>query len=111
MKADSRLSPNALAHLLMLALVMFWEAMFVVVKDVLQFISPQLINALRMGIAFLCFAIAHYKHLTRRAWIFGAGAGIRLAAGFYFQAAGMMYTTATKSAFVTSASFQLLWRA
>jgi drug/metabolite transporter (DMT)-like permease len=98
------LSRNAAAHILMLALVMFWGAMFVVVKDVLQFISPQLFNTLRMVVAFACLAIAYraqWSRLTKRAWILGAGAGVCLAAGFFFQAAGMMYTTATKSAFIT----------
>jgi drug/metabolite transporter (DMT)-like permease len=100
----SKLSRTAVAHLLMLGLVMFWGAMFVVVKDALKFISPQLFNTMRMAIAFACLGAAYqkqWKRLTRRAWLFGAAAGACLAAGFYFQAAGMMYTTATKSAFIT----------
>jgi drug/metabolite transporter (DMT)-like permease len=98
-------SQNAMAHLLMLAVVVLWGAMFVLIKVALEVISPQWFNAVRMMIAFACLALVYrkqFRHLTRDAWIFGAAAGASLALGYVFQTQGLVYTTATNSAFITA---------
>lgn len=94
-----------MAHLLMLAVVMLWGAMFVLIKVALAVISPQWFNAIRMMIAFACLALIYrkqFRHLTREAWLFGAAAGGSLALGYVFQTQGLVYTTATNSAFITA---------
>jgi len=105
--ADSapKLSRNALAHLLMFAMVVIWGTMFVLVKEALAYIGPQWFNALRMALAFLCLALVYrrqWSRLTRAAWIAGAAAGGAMAAGFFFQTQGLLYTSATNSAFLTA---------
>jgi drug/metabolite transporter (DMT)-like permease len=102
---SQRISQNALAHLLMLAVVMLWGAMFVVIKVAVDLIPPQWFNAIRMMIAFVCLALMYrkeFRHLTREAWKFGAAAGASLALGYVFQTQGLVYTTATNSAFITA---------
>ncbi|HTU50233.1 MAG TPA: DMT family transporter [Acidobacteriaceae bacterium] len=102
---SQKISQNAMAHLLMLAVVMLWGAMFVLIKVAIDVVPPQWFNAIRMMIAFACLALMYrreFRHLTREAWIFGAAAGASLALGYVFQTQGLVYTTATNSAFITA---------
>ena len=99
-----RLSPSALAHLLLLAVVIVWGATFVLIKDALQDISPLLFNLLRMSLAFAALAFINHRELRRinkRAILFGSIAGLFLAAGYQFQTAGLARTTPVHSAFLT----------
>jgi len=99
-----RLSPSALAHLLLLAVVAVWGATFVLVKDALNDASPLLFNLLRMTLAAIALAIVNRRHLrsiTRPTLAAGAIVGFFLAAGYQFQTAGLARTTAAKSAFIT----------
>ncbi|MGC1783026.1 MAG: DMT family transporter [Acidobacteriaceae bacterium] len=103
--SSPKISRNTLAHLLMFAMVMLWGTMFVLLKEAFAHIEPQWFNALRMTIAFLCLAIvyrAQWRRLTRAAWVAGAAAGATMAVGFFFQAQGLLYTTATNSALLTA---------
>ncbi len=98
------LSPSALAHLLLLAVVLVWGATFVLVKDALQDVSPLLFNLLRMSLAFLALTALNYRQLyrvSRQAVVAGVVAGLLLAIGYQFQTAGLARTTAVKSAFIT----------
>ncbi len=75
------------------------------VKQALADIAPQWFNVLRMVIAFACLALIYrrqWRQLTREAWLFGAAAGGSLAIGYVFQTQGMVYTSATNSAFITA---------
>jgi drug/metabolite transporter (DMT)-like permease len=99
-----RLSPAAVAHLLLLGTVLVWGATFVLVKDALTDVSPLLFNLLRMTLAFLVLAVVNRRGLTRisrRGLAAGAGVGVLLAAGYQFQTAGLLRTTPSKSAFIT----------
>jgi drug/metabolite transporter (DMT)-like permease len=100
----SRLSPSALAHLLLLATVFVWGATFVLVKDALQDSTPLLFNLLRMTLALLVLGAVNHRHLrnlSRRAVVSGVIVGILLAAGYQFQTSGLARTTPAKSAFIT----------
>lgn len=102
---STRISRNALAHLLMIAVVVLWGASFVLVKAVLADITPQWFNSIRMTIAFLCLALLYcdqWRQLTRQAWLAGAAAGACLTAGYFFQTQGLLYTSPTNSAFLTA---------
>jgi drug/metabolite transporter (DMT)-like permease len=99
-----RLSPTALAHLLLLAVVIIWGATFVLIKDALQDATPLLFNLLRMALAFVALAIVNHRQLLsikRQSIISGFMVGLFLAAGYQFQTAGLARTTAAKSALIT----------
>jgi drug/metabolite transporter (DMT)-like permease len=99
-----RLSPTALAHLLLLAVVIIWGATFVLIKDALQDASPLLFNLLRMALAFVALVIINHRQLgsiKRQSLISGLIVGLFLAAGYQFQTAGLARTTAAKSALIT----------
>src|SRR5271154_2386080 len=99
-----RLSPSALAHLLLFGTVLVWGATFVLVKDALADASPLLFNLLRMSLAFAALAIVNHRqlrHINRHAVVSGLIVGLFLAAGYQFQTTGLAHTTPAKSAFIT----------
>lgn len=103
-KTGFGLSASALAHILLLGVVLVWGATFAVVKDALRDAPPLLFNLLRMGLAFVALTAVNYRQLKgvgREAVIAGAITGLFLAAGYQFQTAGLALTTPTKSAFIT----------
>ncbi len=99
-----RISDSALAHILLLMVVIVWGTTFVLVKDALQDCSPLLFNLLRMSLAFIALAIINHRdlrNLNAHALLSGTIVGIFLAAGYQFQTAGLALTTPSKSAFIT----------
>jgi drug/metabolite transporter (DMT)-like permease len=90
---------------------LIWGATFVVVKNGLEHASPFVFLAVRFTIAAALMALFRPKVIGRidREEVF---AGMRLAffmfAGYCFQTAGLQYTTATNSGFVTGSSVVLV---
>ena len=90
---------------------LIWGATFVVAKSGLEHASPFVFLAVRFTIAAALMALFHPKAFGRveREEIF---AGMRLAffmfAGYCFQTAGLQYSTATNSGFVTGSSVVLV---
>ena len=92
------------AYLLMLFTVAVWGSTFVLIKAALADASPAAFNLARMTLAFLVLAIAYHRSWRGiRPWHIAAGAlvGLCLAAGYQFQTIGLVYTTPSKSAFIT----------
>jgi len=92
------------AYLLMLFVVAVWGSTFVLIKAALADASPAAFNFARMTLAFLVLAIAYHRSWRGiRPWHIAAGAlvGLCLAAGYQFQTIGLVYTTPSKSAFIT----------
>ncbi|HEY3707447.1 MAG TPA: DMT family transporter [Terracidiphilus sp.] len=92
------------AYLLMLFVVAVWGATFVVVKDALADASPAAFNLARMTLASAILAVGYHRSLRGiRWWHVGAGAivGFCLAMGYQFQTLGLVWTTPSKSAFIT----------
>src|SRR3974377_1183115 len=86
---------------------LIWGVTFVVVKDVLDRASPFVFLAVRFSFAVILMALLRPQVIQQveNQSIF---AGMRLAffmfAGYCFQTAGLQYTTASNSAFVTGSS-------
>jgi drug/metabolite transporter (DMT)-like permease len=92
------------AYLLMLFVVAVWGATFVVVKGALRDVTPAAFNLERMVLASAILAVAYHRSLRGlRWWHMGAGAivGFCLAMGYQFQTLGLVWTTPSKSAFIT----------
>jgi drug/metabolite transporter (DMT)-like permease len=95
---------KARAYLLMLFVVAVWGATFVVVKDALADASPAAFNLARMTLATAILAVGYHRSLRGlKWWHVGAGAvvGFCLAMGYQFQTLGLVWTTPSKSAFIT----------
>ncbi len=80
-----------------------WGATFVLVKDMLRDISPLLLLALRftLAAAVLAALLARRIQWRRAAIVPGILIGLCLFGGYYFQTAGLQFTTAPKAAFLT----------
>jgi drug/metabolite transporter (DMT)-like permease len=99
------------AELMLILVTMFWGGTFVIVKRSLSDISPMFFIALRFSIAIvlvLPFALKYKHQFTKIAVWGGSLLGVLVFIGFATQTAGLQYTTATKSAFITSTSVVLV---
>lgn len=98
------------AHLIALLLLLFnafvWGGTFVVVRDGIASVSPELFMLLRFALASVVmapFALLS-RRLDRRTIAAGAVLGIFLFLGFWLQTRGLLTTTPLRSAFLTALS-------
>lgn len=99
------------AHLLLVLTTLVWGTTFVLIKYALADISPLLFNAVRMVLAALAMLAIYHRELprfSRGAFRAGALVGIFLFLGYQFQTTGLVYTTPSKSAFLTGVSVVLV---
>jgi drug/metabolite transporter (DMT)-like permease len=97
------------ADLALTAVVAVWGITFVTVHAALAHASTLLFLALRFSLATLALGLSlsgRFRRLERVKESLRAGmlAGICLFGGYYFQTAGLRYTTPSKSAFITALS-------
>ena len=93
------------AEAALLATTLIWGSTFTAVKLGMQEISPVLLIVIRFSLAtafFLVFFRRQLFPIHTSAIIKGSILGFFLFLGFVFQNIGMVYTTASKSAFITS---------
>jgi drug/metabolite transporter (DMT)-like permease len=103
--------PSLKAHLLLLAATVVWGSTFIVIKSALADSTPLVFNAARMVIAAVVLGAMFFRQL-RSLPIGALRAGIEIGTlmwlGYEFQTAGLFYTSASKSAFVTGISVVLV---
>jgi len=103
------LSKRTKAELLLVAATFFWGATFVIVKSALSDASPLLFVALRFLLAgLLMWWVMARGRIERKALLPSLLLGTMLFAGFALQTWGLLYTTPSKSAFVTGFSVILV---
>lgn len=93
------------AEAALLATTLIWGSTFTAVKLGMQEVSPIFLIVIRFALAsvfFLFFFRRQLFPIGRAAIIKGTILGFFLFLGFVFQNVGMVYTTASKSAFITS---------
>lgn len=93
------------AEVVLLSLTIIWGSTFVFLKIGLQDLSPMLMTGTRFLAATLLFLLLFGRKLfpfPRSAVRKGTFLGLLLALGFLAQNVGLNYTTASKSAFITS---------
>ncbi len=105
------MSRSLKAHLLLLAATFVWGATFIVIKNALVDATPLVFNAVRMVIAALLLVAIFFRRLRAvpvAALRAGFVIGTLMWLGYEFQTAGLLYTSASKSAFLTGASVVLV---
>jgi len=105
------MSRSLKAHLLLLAATLVWGATFIVIKAALADASPLVFNAVRMVLAAVLLVVIFRRQLrsvTVGAWRAGFAIGTLMWLGYEFQTAGLLYTSASKSAFLTGVSVVLV---
>ena len=113
------MSRSLKAHLLLVLVTLVWGVTFVEIKDALNDVSPLLFNAVRMTVAGVALLLIFRRHLRMSAAALRTGLwmGTLLWMGYEFQTTGLVYTTPSKSAFLTGVSvvlvpvfLALIWR-
>jgi drug/metabolite transporter (DMT)-like permease len=105
------MSRSLKAHLLLLAATFVWGSTFIVIKNALADSTPLVFNAVRMVFAALVLCIIFFRQLRSipsGALRAGAEIGTLMWLGYEFQTAGLLYTSASKSAFLTGISVVLV---
>lgn len=98
------------ADLTLLLVTAIWGSTFVIVKDALEFLPPNLFNALRFTVAAaIMLAFGGWRSL-RQPGVAQAGlvAGLFLALGYILQTAGLALTTPARAGFITGLSVVLV---
>ncbi len=99
------------AELILLAMTLIWGSTFVLVKTALGQASPFVFLASRFFLATLVVRLIwrdKFKVIPKETLRAGIILGIFLFLGFAFQTVGLRFTSASKSAFVTSMSVVLV---
>ncbi|MEJ5369919.1 MAG: DMT family transporter [Bryobacteraceae bacterium] len=97
-------SPRLRAELALASVAFIWGSTFVIVKSALEDVSTFLFLAIRFSLASLLLAFWLRARLFRRtpvSWRGGALCGVLLFLGYALQTAGLRWTTASNSAFIT----------
>ena len=105
------MSRSLKAHLLLVLISLIWGANFVVIKNALADVSPLFFNAVRMSLAALVLALVFRRELpriTKGALLSSCVVGSFLYLGNELQTTGLLYTTPSKSAFLTGVSIVLV---
>jgi hypothetical protein len=103
----ARGSPKG-ADLALIGVTAIWGCTFLLVQNALSDVSPVLFLGLRFAVASLALFLFYRRRLMREAVRPGIVAGVFLFAGYVFQTIGLKYTTASKSAFLTSLSVPMV---
>lgn len=102
---------DKLPEITLLGVAVIWGWTFVLVKESLYEIDTFSFLFYRFGLAslLLLFLFGHrLKRLKPEVWLKGALIGVALFCGYWFQTWGLVYTTATNSAFITGLSVVLV---
>jgi len=105
------MSRSLKAHLLLVVATFVWGATFIVIKSALTDATPLVFNAARMVIAAVVLCALFFRQLRRLpvgALRAGFEIGTLMWLGYEFQTAGLLYTSASKSAFLTGVSVVLV---
>lgn len=105
------MSVRTKAELLLVVITVVWGATFVVVKGALADASPLVFIAIRFSLAGLLLAVVLGRGVLGLGWdVLGPGVlqGVFLFGGYALQTWGLMFTTPSKSAFITGFSVVLV---
>ena len=106
-----RLKANLAADGALVVTTLVWGTTFFMAKDILASWPPMAYMAVRFGLAAVVLVVLFWRTVARssRAELrAGAILGLLMGTGFALQAAGQVYTTASKSAFVTGLTTPLV---
>jgi drug/metabolite transporter (DMT)-like permease len=106
-----QLRKNLSADAALVLTTLVWGSTFVMAKDVLERWPPVAYLTFRFGIAAVVLVVLFGKQIVRARfyeWKAGVLLGILVGVGFALQAVGQVYTTPSKSAFVTGLTTPLV---
>jgi drug/metabolite transporter (DMT)-like permease len=87
--------------LLLIGVTAVWGWTFVVVRDAIALYGVLPFLAVRFALAACALTPLYAPKVTRRALLVGGGIGMVLALAYFFQTAGLLFTTPTNSGLIT----------
>ncbi len=87
--------------LLLIGVTAVWGWTFVVVRDAIVLYGVLPFLAVRFALAACALTPLYAPKVTRRALLVGGGIGVVLALAYFFQTAGLLFTTPTNSGLIT----------
>lgn len=96
---------RGLGIVLLLLVTLIWGTTFAVIKDALENVPPALFLALRFTVAALALA---WVRPTRGIWRWGLILGVVMFISYGSQTVGLVFTSASKGAFITALSVVLV---
>lgn len=99
------------AELVLVGITLIWGGTFAIVKEAVTTVSPFLFTGLRFLLALLLSAVLWRGSFHRwqvQTLRYGLVLGALLAGGFLLQTVGLLFTTASRSAFITSTTVVLV---
>jgi drug/metabolite transporter (DMT)-like permease len=103
------LSQRSKAEILLVVNTFIWGSTFVIVKGALSYASPFPFLAARFTLAgVLMWLVMAHGRVDRQAMLPSLVLGIFLFSGYAFQTCGLIFTTPSKSAFITGVSVILV---
>ena len=109
--ADPQHASRLRAELALAFCTLLWGSTFVVVKNSLEHSSVFVFLAVRFTLAGICMAVFRprvFRVLQREEIFAGMRLGFFMFCGYAFQTAGLRYTTASNSGFITGSSVVLV---
>lgn len=106
-----RLKGNLVADAALVLVTIIWGSTFVIAVDLLTRWPPVAYIAFRFGVAAVALALLFPKEIARASrseWMMGAMLGLLMGTGFTLQAVGQLFTTPSKSAFITGLTTPLV---
>jgi drug/metabolite transporter (DMT)-like permease len=106
-----RLKANLAADGALVLTTLVWGTTFFMAKDILETWPPLAYMSARFGLAAAVLVALFWRTIARASrteWRAGATLGLLMGTGFALQAVGQVYTTASKSAFVTGLTTPLV---
>src|SRR5215218_4817297 len=85
----------------LVAVTAVWGWTFVVVQNAIALYGVIPFLAVRFVLAGVALTPLYATRLTRRSLLVGGGIGVVLAAGYFFQTTGLLFTTPTNSGLIT----------
>jgi drug/metabolite transporter (DMT)-like permease len=98
-------------ELVLVGVTVLWGSTFIITKDIVRDAPPLTYLVFRFGIAALLLTAVYWRHLAwrdRRLLVDGVILGGLNSLGLILQVFGQVYTTASKSAFITSLNTPLV---
>jgi drug/metabolite transporter (DMT)-like permease len=90
-------------ELVLVGVTVLWGSTFIITKDIVREAPPMLYLVIRFGVAALVLLALYGRRLRdRRLIVDGVVLGVLNSLGLVLQVIGQVYTTASKSAFITS---------
>ncbi|HYP41102.1 MAG TPA: DMT family transporter [Chloroflexia bacterium] len=104
---------QVLSDLALLAVAFVWGATFVLIKDIVEQLSPLIFLTARFALGSLSLALimlflGKWRGLTMREVVWGSLIGMALWVGYAFQTIGIQDTTASNAGFITGLAVVLV---